>query len=69
MEALIKLIDYNKFVFTDLDKTPMGGGMLEWLYKEKNQYPKNNWHFDGEQSYSFYNEFIKPKILIPNGLI
>ena len=69
VEALIKLIDYNKFVFTDLDKTPMGGGMLEWLYKEKNQYPKNNWHFDGEQSYSFYNEFIKPKILIPNGLI
>lgn len=66
---LLKKINYNKFVFTDDIRNPMGGGMLEWLYKEKNQYPKNNWHFDGEQSYSFYNEFILPKILIPNGLI
>jgi hypothetical protein len=47
----------------------LGGGMLEWLYKEKNEYPKINWHFDGKQSYNFYNEFILPKILIPNGLI
>ena len=66
---LLKKINYEKFLFTDDIRNPMGGGMLEWLYKEKNQYPKNNWHFDAEQSYSFYNEFIKPKILIPNGLI
>ena len=26
--------------------------------KEKNEYPKINWHFNGEQSYSFYKEFI-----------
>jgi hypothetical protein len=66
---LLKKINYNKFVFTDDIRNPMGGGMLEWLYKEKTQYPKSNWHFDGEQSYNFYNEFILPKILIPNGLI
>jgi len=66
---LLKKINYDKFLFTDGVRNPMGGGMLEWLYKEKNEYPKNNWHFNGEQSYSFYNEFILPKILIPNGLI
>jgi len=66
---LLKKINYDKFLFTDDDRNPMGGGMLEWLYKEKNQYPKNHWHFDGEQSYEFFNEFIKPKILIPNELI
>jgi hypothetical protein len=66
---LLKKINYDKFLFTDDDRNPMGGGMLEWLYKEKNQYPKNNWHFDGEQSYEFFNEFIKPKILITNELI
>jgi len=43
--------------------------MLEWIYKEKNQYPKNNWHFDGKQSDLFANEFIIPKILKPNGII
>ena len=66
---LLKKINYDKFLFTDDDRNPMGGGMLEWLYKEKNQYPKNHWHFDEEQSYEFFNEFIKPKILIPNELI
>jgi hypothetical protein len=66
---LLKKINYEKFIFTDNDRNPMGGGMLEWLYKEKNDYPKTSWHFDGEQSYDFLNEFIKPKILIPNGLI
>ena len=45
-----------------------GGGMLERIYG-KNDYPKNNWHFNGEQSYNFFNEFIKPNILIKNGLI
>jgi len=43
--------------------------MLEWLYKEKKEYPKKNWHFDDIQSNDFYEEFIKTKILIPNGLI
>jgi hypothetical protein len=66
---LLKKINYDKFVFSDEERNPMGGGMLEWLYKEKNDYPKSNWHFDSEQSYDFLNEFIKPKILIPNGLI
>lgn len=65
---LFKKINLNKFIFTDDDKTPFGGGMLEWLYKTKKEYPKNNWHFDGEQSKSFLNEFIVPKILIPNGI-
>jgi hypothetical protein len=66
---LLKKINYDKFTFTDDERNPMGGGMLEWLYKEKNDYPKMNWHFDSKQSYDFLNEFIKPKILIPNGLI
>jgi hypothetical protein len=66
---LLKKINYDKFIFSDNERNPMGGGMLEWLYKEKNEYPKINWHFNGEQSYSFYKEFILPKILIPNGLI
>ena len=66
---LLKKINYDKFLFTDDIRNPLGGGMLEWLYKEKNEYPKTNWHFDGKQSHSFYNEFILPKILIPNGLI
>jgi hypothetical protein len=66
---LLKKINYDKFLFTDDIRNPLGGGMLEWLYKEKNEYPKINWHFDGKQSYSFYKEFILPKILIPNGLI
>lgn len=66
---LLKKINYEKFIFTDDDRNPMGGGMLEWLYKEKNQYPKSHWHFDSKQSYDFLNEFILPKILIPNGLI
>lgn len=66
---LLKKINYDKFLFTDDVRNPLGGGMLEWLYKEKNEYPKTNWHFDGNQSHSFYNEFILPKILIPNGLI
>jgi hypothetical protein len=66
---LLKKINYDKFIFTDDDRNPMGGGMLEWLYKEKNDYPKTNWHFDDKQSYDFFNEFIKPKILIPNGLV
>lgn len=66
---LLKKINYDKFTFTDDVRTPLGGGMLEWLYKEKNDYPKINWHFDGEQSYQFFNEFVKPNILIPNGLI
>lgn len=66
---LLKKINYDKFIFSDDERNPMGGGMLEWLYKEKNEYPKSSWHFDGKQSYDFLNEFIKPKILIPNGLI
>jgi hypothetical protein len=66
---LLKKINYDKFIFSDDERNPMGGGMLEWLYKEKNEYPKINFHFDGKQSYSFYKEFILPKILIPNGLI
>jgi hypothetical protein len=66
---LLKKINYDKFIFSDDERNPMGGGMLEWLYKVKNEYPKSNWHFDGKQSYDFLNEFIKPKILIPNGLI
>jgi hypothetical protein len=66
---LLKKINYDKFVFSDNDRNPMGGGMLEWLYKEKNEYPKNNFHFDAKQSYDFFNEFIKPKILIKNGII
>ena len=66
---LLKKINYDKFVFSDEERNPMGGGMLEWLYKEKNEYPKVNFHFDKHQSYNFYNEFILPKILIPNGLI
>jgi hypothetical protein len=66
---LLKKINYDKFIFSDDERSPMGGGMLEWLYKEKNEYPKINWHFNGEQSYNFYKEFILPKILIPNGLI
>jgi len=66
---LLKKINYDKFIFSDDERSPMGGGMLEWLYKEKNEYPKINWHFDGKQSYNFYNEFILPKILIANGLI
>lgn len=66
---LLKKINYDKFIFSDDERSPMGGGMLEWLYKEKNEYPKINFHFNGEQSYSFYKEFILPKILISNGLI
>jgi hypothetical protein len=66
---LLKKINYDKFIFSDDERNPIGGGMLEWLYKVKNEYPKSNWHFDGKQSYDFLNEFIKPKILIPNGLI
>jgi hypothetical protein len=66
---LLKKINYDKFIFTNEIRNPMGGGMLEWLYLEKNEYPKNNWHFDGKQSYEFLQEFIKPKILVPNGLI
>ena len=66
---LFKKINYDNFAFTNTDKNPFGGGMLEWIYKEKNQYPKNNWHFDGEQSELFANEFIIPKILKPNGII
>jgi len=65
---LLKKINYDKFIFSDDERNPMGGGMLEWLYKEKNEYPKINFHFDGTQSYNFYKEFILPKILIPNGL-
>ena len=66
---LLKKINYDKFIFSDDERNPMGGGMLEWLYKEKNEYPKINFHFDKTQSYNFYKEFILPKILIPNGLI
>lgn len=66
---LFKKINYDKFVFTDMDRNPFGGGMLEWIHKQKNQYPKNNWHFDGEQSKLFANEIIIPKILKPNGII
>lgn len=69
INTLLKKINYNKFVFSDDERNPMGGGMLEWLYKEKNEYPKNNWHFNSNQSYDFFNEFVKPKILIPNGLV
>jgi hypothetical protein len=69
LSFLLKKINYDKFLFTDTERNPMGGGMLEWLYKEKNEYPKINWHFDKTQAYNFYNEFILPKILIPNGLI
>jgi hypothetical protein len=36
---LLKKINYDKFVFSDEERSPMGGGMLEWLYKEKNEYP------------------------------
>lgn len=67
--VLLKKIDLNKFLFTDDNKNPFGGGMLEWIYNVKNDYPKSHWHFNGKQSYDFFNEFIKPKILIPNGLI
>jgi hypothetical protein len=66
---LLKKINYNNFHFTDNIRNPMGGGMLEWLYNEKNDYPKINWHFDATQSYNFFNEFIKPNILIKNGII
>ncbi len=57
------------FLFTDDNRNPFGGGMLEWIYNVKNEYPKNNWHFDKTQSYDFFNEFIKPNVLIKNGLI
>ncbi len=69
INVLLNKINYNKFTFTDDIKTPFGGGMLEWIYSIKNEYPKNNFHFNGKQSYDFLHEFIKPKILIPNGLI
>lgn len=67
--VLFKKIDLEKFLFTDNEKNPFGGGMLEWIYNEKNDYPKCNWHFDEIQSNSFLEEFIKPNILIKNGLI
>jgi hypothetical protein len=67
--VLLNKINYKKFTFTDDIKTPFGGGMLEWIYSIKREYPKNNFHFNGKQSYDFLHEFIKPKILIPNGLI
>jgi len=66
---LFKKINYDRFIFTDNTKNPFGGGMLEWLHNEKKDYPKNNWHFDGEQSKAFLNEFVIPKILKPNGII
>ena len=67
--VLLNKIDLNNFLFTDDNKNPFGGGMLEWIYNEKKDYPKCNWHFDETQSYEFFNEFIKPNILIKNGLI
>lgn len=66
---IFKKIDYDKFLFTDDIRNPFGGGMLEWLYKEKSEYPKNNWHFNGKQSKCFLDEFVIPKILKPNGII
>lgn len=66
---LLNKINYDKFNFTDDIKNPFGGGMLEWLYNEKNQYPKNNWHFDGKQSSNFLDEFILPNILIKNNIL
>jgi hypothetical protein len=66
---LLKKINYDKFIFTDDERNPFGGGMLEWIYNEKNDYPKCNWHFDENQANSFFEEFIKPNILIKNGLI
>jgi hypothetical protein len=66
---LIKKINYDKFTFTNGIKNPFGGGMLEWLYEEKKDYPKKDWHFSSEQSQQFFYEFIKPKILIKNGII
>jgi hypothetical protein len=67
--VLLKKINLNKFLFTDTNRNPFGGGMLEWIYNIKNDYPKNNWHFDSKQSYEFFDEFIKPNILIKNGII
>ena len=67
--VLLNKVDLNKFVFTDDNRNPFGGGMLEWIYNEKNDYPKCNWHFDENQANSFFEEFIKPNILIKNGLI
>lgn len=67
--VLLNKIDLDKFLFTDNNRNPFGGGMLEWIYNEKKDYPKCNWHFDETQSYDFFNEFIKPNILIKNGLI
>lgn len=67
--VLLNKIDLDKFSFTDDIRNPLGGGMLEWIYNEKNDYPKCNWHFDESQSHSFFKEFIKPNILIKNGLI
>jgi hypothetical protein len=67
--VLLKKVDLNKFLFTDNNKNPFGGGMLEWIYNIKNEYPKNNWHFNAEQSYEFFDKFIKPNILIKNGII
>lgn len=66
---LFKKINYNNFTFTNNDRTPFGGGMLEWLYECKNEYPKSYWHFNEEQSTAFLNEFVIPKILIPNGIL
>lgn len=67
--VLLNKINLDKFLFTDDIRNPLGGGMLEWVYNEKNDYPKCNWHFDESQSHSFFEEFIKPNILIKNGLI
>ena len=66
---LLEKINFDKFLFTSDTKKYFGGGMLEWLYNEKNEYPKNNWHFNGKQSLDFLNEFILPNILIKNGII
>jgi hypothetical protein len=66
---LFKKINYNNFAFTNDIRNPFGGGMLEWLYEVKNDYPKSHWHFNEQQSYEFFDEFIKPNILIKNGII
>lgn len=69
ISVLLDKINLDKFLFSDNNRNPFGGGMLEWIYNIKKDYPKNNWHFDKTQSYDFFNEFIKPNILLKNGLI
>lgn len=63
LEALLRKIDYTKFLFTDNENiSGFGGGIIEWFLNKGETLNGGGHHPSQEQHNRFFSEFLWPNI-------